>query len=63
MTLVGCDYRFKGTSIKMHEIEIDPPHVKERLVLLECLKDHAFDSTDCLRSFIIIPLARSVVEC
>ena len=66
----------KGTaSIKMHEI--DPSHVKETcftysvptylntkklLVVLECVKDHAFDSTDCLRSCVIMPLTRSVVE-
>ena len=38
-------------------------NTKKLLVVLECLKDHAFDSADCLRSFIIMPLARSVVEC
>ena len=54
--------------------EIDPSRVKETssgdklntkklLVVLEWLKDHAFDSADCLRSFITMPLARSVVEC
>ena len=60
----------------MHEIA--PSHVKETsftwplvkkldtkklLVVLECLKDRAFHSTDCLRSFVITPLTRSVVEC
>ena len=61
----------------MHEI--DPSHVKEisfilllvgdklktkkLLVVLECLKDPAFDSTDCLCLFIIMPLTRSVGEC
>ena len=51
--------------------EIDPSHVKETsfacslvtklntkklLVVLECLKDRAFDSTDCLRLFVIMTL-------
>ena len=36
--------------------------VNSFLVVLEFLKDHAVDSTDCLRSFVIMPLARSVVE-
>ena len=31
--------------------------------VLECLKDRAFDSTDCLYSFVIMLLPRSVVEC
>ena len=52
--------------------EIDPSHVKEASftcslvineIVLECLKERAFDSADCLRSFVSIPLARSVVEC
>ena len=38
-------------------------NTEELLVVLECLKDRAFDSTDCLSSFVIMPLARSVVEC
>ena len=38
-------------------------NTKKLLVVLECLKDHAFDSADCLRSFVIMPLVRSVVEC
>ena len=33
-----------------------------RIVVLECLKDPAFDSV-CLRLFVIMPLARSVVKC
>ena len=33
------------------------------LVVLQCLKDRAFDSADCLHSFLIMPPARSVVEC
>ena len=37
-------------------------NTKKLVVVLECLKDRAFDSADCLRSFVIIPLARSVVE-
>ena len=59
----------------MHEI--DPTHVKETsftcslvtkklFVVLECVKDcasGALDSTDCLCLFVIMPLARSVVEC
>ena len=36
---------------------------RELLVVLECLKDCAFDSADCLCSFAIMPLARAVVEC
>ena len=58
--------------------ETDPSHVKEisfyllvgdklktkkLLVVLECLKDRAFDSADCLCLFVIMRLARSVVEC
>ena len=38
-------------------------NTRKLLVVLECLKDGAFDSTDCLHSFVIMPLARSVVEC
>ena len=34
---------------------------KKLLVVLECLKDRAFDSTDCLSSFVIMLLARSIV--
>ena len=34
---------------------------KKLLVALECLKDRAFDSADCLRSFVIMPHASSVV--
>ena len=49
----GCTlvwYTFKGTaSINL-------------LVVLECLKDRAFDSADCLRSFVIMPLAIGVWE-
>ena len=68
---------FKCTaSITMREI--DPSRVKETsftyslvingmlkklLVVLECLKDRAFDSADYLCSFVIMPLMRSVVEC
>ena len=61
------------TSIKM--CESDPSHVKETsftcslvmntkklLVVLKCLKDRTFDSTDSLRLFDIMPLTRSVVE-
>ena len=40
----------------------DKLNTKKQLVLLECLKD-AFDGADCSRSFVIMPLARSVVEC
>ena len=35
---------------------------KKLLVVLECLIDFAFDIADCLRSFVIMPLPRSVVE-
>ena len=35
---------------------------KKLLLVLECLKDRAFDSADCLSSCIIMPLAKSVVE-
>ena len=64
----------KGTAMR----EFDPSHVKQTsftcslvinlipknlLVVLECLKDRAFDSTYCLPSFVIMPLTRSVVEC
>ena len=67
-------YSFKDTaSIKMHAI--GPSHVKETsftalgdklnikklFLVLECLKDCAFASADCLPSFNIMPLARSVV--
>ena len=38
-------------------------YTKKLLVVLECLKDCAFDSTDCLRSFVIMPLSRSVGQC
>ena len=38
-------------------------NTKKLLVVLECLNDRAFNSADCLCSFVIIPLARSVVEC
>ena len=41
----------------------DKLNTKELLVVLECLKGDAFDSTDWLRVFVIMPLARSVVEC
>ena len=53
----------KGTaSIKMHEI--NPARVKEKLLVVsEFFKDRTFGSTDCLHSFVIMPLARSVVEC
>ena len=38
--------------------------IQEKLpVVLECLKDRTVDSADCLRSFVIMPLMRSVVEC
>ena len=51
--------------------EIDPSHMKKTnyillvdgklnakklLIVLECLKDRAFDSADCLRSLVIMPL-------
>ena len=38
-------------------------NTKKVLVVLECLKDRAFVIADCLRSLIIMPLVRSVVEC
>ena len=40
-------------------------HLKVQQVLqcVKCLKDHAFDRTHCLRSIVIMPLMRSVVEC
>ena len=41
----------------------DKLNTKKILVVLECFKDHAFDSAGCLRSFIIMPLVSSVVEC
>ena len=38
-------------------------NTKKLFVVLECFKDHTFDSADCLCSFGIMPLAKSVVEC
>ena len=38
-------------------------NTKKLHVVLECLRDRIFDSVDCLRSFVIMPLTRSVVEC
>ena len=38
-------------------------NTKKVLVVLECLKDRAFVIADCLRSLIIMPLVRSLVEC
>ena len=40
----------------------DKLNTKKLLVVLECLKDRAFDSTDCLRSLVIMPLARPVAQ-
>ena len=58
--------KLKGTSsIQMHEfyqLVGDKLNTKKLLVVLECLKNRAFDSADCLCSFIIMPRARSVVE-
>ena len=58
----------KGTaSIKI--CEIDPAHVKETSLTCDklntacSLKDHAFDNIDCLCLFVIMSLAKSVVEC
>ena len=62
-----CHSRLKGTtSIKVREI--DPSHAKETsftcslvinwiqklLIVLECVKDHGFDSAGCLCSFIMV---------
>ena len=58
-------------SFKMREIDPsrkrwfvgDRFNTKNLLVVLEYLTDHAFDRADCLRSFVIMPLARSIAEC
>ena len=41
----------------------DKLNTKKLVVVLECLKNRAFHSADCLRSFIIMPFTKSVVEC
>ena len=41
----------------------DKLNLKNLLVVLESLKDRAFDSRYRLRSFVSMSLARSVVEC
>ena len=49
--------------VKFYLFVDDKLYTKKLLVVLECLKDRAFDRADCLRLFFAMPVVRSVVVC
>ena len=54
--------RVKSTCL-FYLLVSDKLNTKNQLVVLKCLTDRAFNSTDCLHSFVIMSLLRLVVEC